>query len=188
MCSTRSQDRGSCEGPFDRHRETDETRLMVLWYLIVIVIRVPGLMLPLLQTSRYYGEQHKARHESKGGRCGCYFESETCTTLWTSRIVVERVTVTLYVGHIAISAVGMLTHVWSTASRMVRPRGWQWPAIVHRPKHRWWQLWWWTSVQVVTMHLQLFSICKLSVLRTSIENTNLLISFHECERNPFWTL
>lgn len=80
--------------------------------------------LPPLQPSRCYGEHHdEGSYEGEGRRASRRFASVTCTTLWTSRIVVKRVTVTLHVGHEAVGAVGMLAHIRSAAAaRMMRPR------------------------------------------------------------------
>lgn len=47
-----------------------------------------------------------------------------CTTLWTSCIVMKRVTVTFQVSYIAIRAVGVLAHVWPAATRMVWSGRW----------------------------------------------------------------
>lgn len=67
-----------------------------------------------------------------------------CTTLWTSCIVMKRVTVTFEVSYIAIRAIRVLPHVWAAATGMVWAGGWQRTttpaasAIVHRStKHAW---------------------------------------------------
>lgn len=79
---------------------------------------------PPLQAFRRYGEHHdEGRYESEGRRGRGSFAFIPRTTLWTSRIVVKRVTVTLDVGHVAVGAVGMLAHVRPAATRMMRPRG-----------------------------------------------------------------
>lgn len=79
---------------------------------------------PPLQASRSYREHHdEGSYESEGRRGRGSFAFMPRTTLWTSRIVVKRVTVTLDVGHVAVGAVGVLAHVRSATARMMRPRG-----------------------------------------------------------------
>ena len=77
-----------------------------------------------LQASRRYDEHHdESRYESEGQRGHGNFTFMPRTTLWTSRIVVKRVTVTLDVGHVAVGAVGMLAHVRPATTWMMRSRG-----------------------------------------------------------------
>lgn len=76
--------------------------------------------------SRRRDEQHDENRDKRKRRWGSYFAFETGadrTTLWTTRVVMKRVTVTLHVSHVAVGAVGMLPHVGSTATRMMRSRG-----------------------------------------------------------------
>lgn len=99
----------------------------VLSFLYLCITAFPDSVTasyPPLQASRRYGEHHdEGSYESEGRRGRSSFTFMPRTTLWTSRIVVKRVTVTLDIGHVAVGAVGMLAHVRS-ATRMMRPRGW----------------------------------------------------------------
>lgn len=101
-------------------------RVERIFFLFPIFLHYSDL--PSLHVSRRYGEHHdEGRYEGEGRRGGCCYRclaSVTRTTLWTSRIVMKRVTVTLDVGHEAVGAVGMLAHIRSAApaARMMGPR------------------------------------------------------------------
>lgn len=100
------------------------SELFLLYSCITVFPDSVAASYPPLQAFRRYGEHHdEGRYESEGRRGRGSFAFVPRTTLWTSRIVVKRVTVTLDVGHVAVGAVGMLAHVRPAAARMMRPRG-----------------------------------------------------------------
>lgn len=100
------------------------SELFLLYSCITVFPDSVAASYPPLQAFRRYGEHHdEGRYESEGRRGRGSFAFIPRTTLWTSRIVVKRVTVTFDVGHVAVGAVGMLAHVRPAATRMMRPRG-----------------------------------------------------------------
>lgn len=107
-----------------RHRSPLVFKLSFLY--LCYIIAFPGSVATLytpLQASLRYGEHHdEGRYESEGRRGRDGFALVSRTTLWTSRIMMKRVTVTLHVSHVAVGTIGMLAHVRSAASRMMRPR------------------------------------------------------------------